>query len=200
MLACLCLCSSELNLKKVNRSALTRKQGQYNRANLQKQRENMQNIINRVVGPVHSGVEGFRSSYGSRGRRHEPLTKSEQEASRDTDHRQGNFETKDGSLLHYHAWFPKYTQDGHLTSKEPATLDSVRTVSAVVIFVHGLHEHAGRFAPWARIMTKFNIGVYGIDHRGKFGKTSNDLTWNLLSSNEHYNSRSRAQCRNARLY
>jgi alpha-beta hydrolase superfamily lysophospholipase len=58
------------------------------------------------------------------------------------------FTAEDGHELYVHAWLP----DG-----EPR---------AVVQIVHGMAEHAGRYAQLAEALTDKGIAVYGNDHRG----------------------------------
>lgn len=58
------------------------------------------------------------------------------------------FTAEDGHELFVHAWRP----DGE--------------VKAVVQIVHGMAEHAGRYAELARALNAKGIAVYGNDHRG----------------------------------
>lgn len=63
-------------------------------------------------------------------------------------HATDSFKTSDGLTLHTESWLA----DG--------------TAKAVVIIVHGLGEHIGRYAHVAARLNKEGYSVYGLDHRG----------------------------------
>lgn len=63
-------------------------------------------------------------------------------------HTIGAFKTTDGVNIHTEAWLP----DGD--------------VRAVVLMVHGLAEHIGRYAHIADRLTRDGYAFYGLDHRG----------------------------------
>jgi len=59
------------------------------------------------------------------------------------------FQNKDQNTLFYHEWLP---DDGN--------------IRAVVLIVHGVHEHSGRYQHVAKVFTQAGLACYGIDHRG----------------------------------
>lgn len=63
-------------------------------------------------------------------------------------HTTGAFQTPDGIKLYTESWLP----DG-----DP---------KAIVLIVHGLAEHIGRYAHVAAYLVERGYGVYGLDHRG----------------------------------
>lgn len=68
-------------------------------------------------------------------------------------HSEGTFQAFDGETIHHRSWVP----DGDLRS--------------VVILVHGLGEHAGRYGHVAEALVAAGHGVFALDHRGH-GKSS----------------------------
>ena len=63
-------------------------------------------------------------------------------------HSEGNFVTPDALTIYHQAWLP----DG-----DP---------KAVVILLHGLAEHSGRYAHVAKALTDAGYAVHALDHRG----------------------------------
>jgi acylglycerol lipase len=63
-------------------------------------------------------------------------------------HTEGTFATPDGVTIYHQAWLP----DG-----DP---------KAVVLLLHGLAEHSGRYTPLAEALTDAGYGVHALDHRG----------------------------------
>lgn len=68
-------------------------------------------------------------------------------------HTEGQFQTTDGLNIHTESWLP-----------DDAT-------KAIVIIVHGIGEHMGRYRHIAHFLTQQGYAVYGLDHRthGKSG-------------------------------
>jgi alpha-beta hydrolase superfamily lysophospholipase len=73
-------------------------------------------------------------------------------------HTEGRFTTSDGLSIYHQAWLP----DG-----DP---------QAVVMLIHGLGEHSGRYAPVADTLTAAGYGVHALDHRGH-GKSDGKRTF-----------------------
>ena len=65
-----------------------------------------------------------------------------------TSHEQGHREIGGGSSGYWQAWLPR---------------DRAR---AVVIIVHGIHEHSGRYAPVGTWLATAGFAAYAADHRG----------------------------------
>lgn len=65
-----------------------------------------------------------------------------------TQHRAGHLEGSQGLTLYWQAWLPE------------------ETPKAVVILVHGLAEHSGRYAHVAEHLVAHGYAVYALDHRG----------------------------------
>ncbi|MBI5668304.1 MAG: alpha/beta hydrolase [Chloroflexi bacterium] len=63
-------------------------------------------------------------------------------------HTTGALQTPDGISLHTESWLPE---------GDP---------KAIVLIVHGLAEHIGRYAHVAAFLVERGYGVYGLDHRG----------------------------------
>ena len=64
-------------------------------------------------------------------------------------HYEDRFETHDGLQLHENRWLPE---------RDPA--------AAVVVVVHGIIEHSGRYAPAAAALNRQGYAVYAMDLRG----------------------------------
>src|SRR5690606_5365987 len=64
------------------------------------------------------------------------------------EHTEGTFRAFDGETIFHQAWLP----DG--------------TPRAVVLLVHGLGEHSGRYAHVASALVTAGCAVYALDHRG----------------------------------
>ena len=73
-------------------------------------------------------------------------------------HSEGNFVTPDALTIYHQAWLP----DG-----DP---------KAVVILLHGLAEHSGRYAHVAKALTDAGYAVHALDHRGH-GKSDGKRTY-----------------------
>jgi acylglycerol lipase len=73
-------------------------------------------------------------------------------------HSEGNFVTPDALTIYHQAWLP----DG--------------APKAVVILLHGLAEHSGRYAHVAKALTDAGYGVHALDHRGH-GKSDGKRTY-----------------------
>ena len=73
-------------------------------------------------------------------------------------HSEGNFVTPDALTIYHQAWLP----DG-----DP---------KAVVILLHGLAEHSGRYAHVAKALTDAGCAVHALDHRGH-GKSDGKRTY-----------------------
>ena len=73
-------------------------------------------------------------------------------------HTEGRFTTSDGLSIYHQAWLP----DG-----DP---------QAVVMLIHGLGEHSGRYAHVADTLTAAGYGVHALDHRGH-GKSDGKRTF-----------------------
>jgi acylglycerol lipase len=73
-------------------------------------------------------------------------------------HSEGNFVTPDALTIYHQAWLP----DGDL--------------KAVVILLHGLAEHSGRYAHVAKALTDAGYAVHALDHRGH-GKSDGKRTY-----------------------
>jgi acylglycerol lipase len=73
-------------------------------------------------------------------------------------HSEGNFVTPDALTIYHQAWLP----DG--------------VPKAVVILLHGLAEHSGRYAHVAKVLTDAGYGVHALDHRGH-GKSDGKRTY-----------------------
>ena len=69
-----------------------------------------------------------------------------------------SFQTDDGLVLHECGWLP---------DDEPA---------AVLVVVHGVVEHSGRYAEMARVLNRHGVAVYGFDLRGH-GRSEGDRIW-----------------------
>ena len=86
----------------------------------------------------------------------------------------------DGTDLFVHSWLPDQEFPGG--------------ARAVVQVVHGMAEHAGRYADFARVLTESGYGVYADDHRG-LGRTAGALShagyaagsrgWDRLVGDQH---------------
>ncbi len=59
------------------------------------------------------------------------------------------YESRDGLVLNYYHWNPKK-----------------RKIRAVLILLHGMSEHAGRYRGFARRLCQMGLSVYAPDHRG----------------------------------
>jgi acylglycerol lipase len=73
-------------------------------------------------------------------------------------HSEGNFVTPDALTIYHEAWLP----DG-----DP---------KAVVILLHGLAEHSGRYTHVAKALTDAGYAVHALDHRGH-GKSDGKRTY-----------------------
>jgi acylglycerol lipase len=73
-------------------------------------------------------------------------------------HSEGTFTTSDGLTIYHQAWLP----DG-----DP---------KAVVLLLHGLAEHSGRYGHVARALTAAGCAVHAVDHRGH-GKSDGKRTY-----------------------
>ena len=73
-------------------------------------------------------------------------------------HSEGNFVTPDALTIYHQAWLP----DG-----DP---------KAVVILLHGLAEHSGRYTHVAKALTDAGYAVHALDHRGH-GKSDGKRTY-----------------------
>ena len=69
-----------------------------------------------------------------------------------------SFQTDDGLVLHESGWLP---------DDEPA---------AVLVVVHGVVEHCGRYAEMAEALNRHGVAVYGFDLRGH-GRSEGDRIW-----------------------
>jgi acylglycerol lipase len=63
-------------------------------------------------------------------------------------HTEGTFTASDGLSIYHQAWLPD------------------RDLKAVVMLIHGLGEHSGRYAHVADALTDVGYGVHALDHRG----------------------------------
>lgn len=63
-------------------------------------------------------------------------------------HTTGSFQTSDGLKIHTEAWLPE------------------GDIQAVVLLVHGLGEHVGRYGHVGEKFNSAGYAVYGLDHRG----------------------------------
>ena len=73
-------------------------------------------------------------------------------------HSEGTFTTSDGLTIYHQAWLP---------DSDP---------KAVVLLLHGLAEHSGRYVRFAEALTDAGYGVYALDHRGH-GKSDGKRTY-----------------------
>ena len=73
-------------------------------------------------------------------------------------HLEDSFQTDDGLVLHEYGWLP---------DDEPA---------AVLVVVHGVVEHCGRYAEMAEALNRHGVAVYGFDLRGH-GRSEGDRVW-----------------------
>ena len=73
-------------------------------------------------------------------------------------HREDQFRTGDGLTLHENRWLPE---------GDPV---------AVVVFVHGIVEHSGRYAELAAELNRHGIAVYAVDLRGH-GRSQGARAW-----------------------
>lgn len=73
-------------------------------------------------------------------------------------HSEGNFVTPDALTIYHQAWLPD------------------RDPKAVVILLHGLAEHSGRYAHVAKTLTDAGYAVHALDHRGH-GKSDGKRTY-----------------------
>ena len=69
-----------------------------------------------------------------------------------------SFQTDDGLVLYESGWLP---------DDEPA---------AVLVVVHGVVEHCGRYAEMAQALNRHGVAVYGFDLRGH-GRSEGDRIW-----------------------
>ena len=68
-------------------------------------------------------------------------------------HTEGTFQAFDGTVIHHQAWLPEGAP------------------RAIVVLVHGLGEHSGRYAHVAQALVDAGHAVHALDHRGH-GKSS----------------------------
>ena len=73
-------------------------------------------------------------------------------------HLEDSFQTDDGLILHEYGWLP---------DDEPA---------AVLLLVHGVVEHCGRYAEMAAVLNRHGVAVHGFDLRGH-GRSEGDRVW-----------------------
>lgn len=94
-------------------------------------------------------------------------------------------ETPDGIRLHVYRWMPESepaTANTNTThSCEPKTSEQERPhrespPHALVLIVHGILEHAGRYAEMAKHLNRAGIAVWGVDLRGH-GRSSGSRVW-----------------------
>eukprot|EP00753_Platysulcus_tardus_P005585 PLAT13498.1.p1 GENE.PLAT13498.1~~PLAT13498.1.p1 ORF type:complete len:383 (+),score=128.84 PLAT13498.1:22-1149(+) len=67
-----------------------------------------------------------------------------------------SFSNDRGDSLSYRFWLP-----------------AAGELRALIAVCHGIHEHSGRYAPFAHAMTEAGVGVYAIDHVGH-GRSSGE--------------------------
>jgi len=74
-------------------------------------------------------------------------------------HREGTFAAFDGTTLYHQAWLPDRGPDG-------GAPDDAADVKGVVLLVHGLGEHSGRYGHVAETLVQAGYVVEAVDHRG----------------------------------
>ena len=93
--------------------------------------------------------------------------------------------TDDGIRLHVYRWMPEpspgASDASDLSSSRAATSEchspaSAPSLRALVLVVHGILEHAGRYAEMAGLLNRVGIAVWGLDLRGH-GRSSGSRVW-----------------------
>ena len=93
--------------------------------------------------------------------------------------------TSDGVRLHVYRWIPEpetataHTNTAHSCNSETSTHERPHKEfppHALVLIVHGILEHAGRYAEMAKYLNRAGIAVWGVDLRGH-GRSSGSRVW-----------------------
>lgn len=80
--------------------------------------------------------------------------------------------TPDGLQLHVHRWLPDQASE----EEEAERPDTTAAPRALVVVVHGILEHAGRYAEMAGHLNRAGIAVWAPDLRGH-GRSSGSRAW-----------------------